>query len=145
MSPNCIARSRWSSTCTPASLGRGVCSTDHIADTIDYSLVRERLRKLLREHRFQLLEAFAEAIASVLLCEFGAHWVRVRVVKPNKFDDVAFVGVLIERSVPPGDRQTPARTEAAVLQLIGAGAAQDADRSPARFASRRLPPQLGAG
>jgi hypothetical protein len=48
-------------------------------------------------------------------------------VKPNKFDDVAFVGVLIERSVPPGDRQTPVRTEAAVLQLIGAGEPQDAD------------------
>lgn len=101
------------------------CDTDCIADTIDYSVVRERLRSLLRKHRFQLLEAFAEAIANMLLGEFGAEWVRVKVVKPNKFDDVTTVGVPIERSAPPGDRQSPARTEAAVLQLIGA--AQGAD------------------
>ena len=37
------------------------CDTDRIADTIDYSVVRERLRRLLAEHRLQLLEAFAES------------------------------------------------------------------------------------
>ena len=39
------------------------CDTDRIGDTIDYSVVRERLHRLLREHRLQLLEAFAEAVA----------------------------------------------------------------------------------
>src|SRR4029077_708488 len=32
------------------------CDSDRIEDTIDYSLVRERVVRLLREHRIQLLE-----------------------------------------------------------------------------------------
>jgi dihydroneopterin aldolase len=96
------------------------CSTDRIGDTIDYSVVRERLRTLLREHRLQLLEAFAETIADLLINEFGAAWARVKVVKPRKFDDVEAVGVIIER-VPGETRVRNVARGAAVLQLIGAG------------------------
>jgi 7,8-dihydroneopterin aldolase/epimerase/oxygenase len=94
------------------------CDTDRITDTIDYSVVRERLRRLLVEHRLQLLEAFAEAVADILLDEFGAAWVRVTVVKPNKFDDVKAFGVQIERSAAA--RPTQGRS-AAVLQLLATG------------------------
>lgn len=94
------------------------CDTDRIGDTIDYGVVCERLRRLLVEHRLQLLEAFAETIADILLREFGANWVRVKVVKPKKFGDVAAVGVQIERRAPPQDE--PSRA-AAVLRLIGSG------------------------
>ena len=94
------------------------CSTDRIGDTIDYSVVAERLRRLMREHKLQLLEAFAETVADILLTEFGARWVRVKVVKPKKFDDVDAVGVLIERR--PRAPVQP-RGTATVLQLIGAG------------------------
>jgi 7,8-dihydroneopterin aldolase/epimerase/oxygenase len=95
------------------------CDTDRIADTIDYGVVCERLRRLLVEHRLQLLEAFAECIAEILIGEFGAAWVRVKVVKPKKFSDVAAVGVQIERMAPaPEDK--PART-AAVLRLLASG------------------------
>ncbi len=94
------------------------CDTDQIADTIDYGVVRERLQRLLQEHRLTLLESFAETVAEILIGEFGAHWVRVVVVKPRKFDDVEAVGVAIERrraAEPAGGRGTP------VLSLIGAG------------------------
>jgi 7,8-dihydroneopterin aldolase/epimerase/oxygenase len=93
------------------------CDTDRIADTIDYSVVRDRLRTLLREHRLQLLEAFAETIAQMLIHDFGASWVRVKVIKPHKFDDLNAVGVQIERRAPPPD----ATRQATVLQLLGAG------------------------
>jgi dihydroneopterin aldolase len=73
------------------------CNTDEIADTIDYSLIRDRLRSLLCEHRFKLLEAFAQAIADLIIDHFGAAWVRVKVVKPHMFEDVEAVGVVIER------------------------------------------------
>ncbi len=98
------------------------CSTDRIGDTIDYSVVAERLRRLLREHKLQLLEAFAETVADILLNEFGARWVRVKVVKPKKFDDVEAVGVMIERNAA-ASAVMPAhqRGGATVLQLIGAG------------------------
>jgi len=92
------------------------CDTDRIGDTIDYGELRLRLTRLLAEHRVQLLEALAEQIAEITLHEFGAHWVRVKVAKPRKFDDVAAVGVQIERR-----RESPAGRGANVLSLIGAG------------------------
>jgi len=95
------------------------CVTDRIHDTIDYGVVRERLHRLLREHRVQLLEALAEAIADILLGEFGAGWVRVKVVKPRKFDDVAAVGVQIERRASAADNAP--HKGAAMLHLIGGG------------------------
>ena len=103
------------------------CDTDRIGDTIDYGVVCERLRRLLIEHRVQLLEAFAETIADILIGEFGASWVRVKVVKPKKFSDVAAVGVQIERVAPvPQDMRQDMRQDrpsraAAVLHLLGSG------------------------
>lgn len=96
------------------------CDTDRIADTIDYGVVTERLRRLLVAHRLTLLEAFAEEIAEILISEFGAHWVRVRVVKPRKFADVSAVGVQIERFAPEPE---PPRTghSSAVVQLLASG------------------------
>ncbi len=95
------------------------CDTDRINDTIDYGVVCERLRQLMVEHRLQLLEALAETIADILIGEFGARWVRVKVVKPKKFSDVSAVGVQIERVAPP-PAVRPAHN-AAVLRLLGTG------------------------
>jgi dihydroneopterin aldolase len=83
-------------------LGIGVpanraCTTDRIEDTINYAAVRSALHALLASHGVRLLEALAEAVARLLITEFGAHWVRVALAKPAKFDDVSAVGVQIER------------------------------------------------
>lgn len=96
------------------------CDTDRIADTIDYGVVAERLRRLLVEHRLTLLEAFAENIAEILIGEFGARWVRVKVVKPHKFSDVGAVGVQIERFAPEAPSPRPGHS-AAVVQLLASG------------------------
>ena len=94
------------------------CATDRIADTIDYAVLRQRLLRLLQEHRVQLLEALAEQVARIAIDEFHAHWVRVRIVKPRKFDDTAAVGILIERRrlAPSGHA-----ARSASLQLIASG------------------------
>ena len=99
------------------------CDTDRIGDTIDYGEVRQRLLRLLAEHTARLLEAFAEQVAQIALAEFGAHWVRVRVAKPAKFDDVQAVGVIIERhrEAPP----RPASAAGVVLARMGAGLVPD--------------------
>jgi dihydroneopterin aldolase len=99
------------------------CDTDHIADTIDYSVVHQRLSRLMVEHRIQLLEAFAEAIAEILIHEFGAAWARVKVVKPRKFDNVTAVGVQIERRAARVDVAPERKSQraASVLHLIGSG------------------------
>ncbi|WOD15344.1 dihydroneopterin aldolase [Paraburkholderia kirstenboschensis] len=73
------------------------CTTDRIEDTINYAAVRSALHALLESHGVRLLEALAEAVARLLITDFGAHWVRVSLAKPAKFDDVAAVGVQIER------------------------------------------------
>lgn len=96
------------------------CSTDQIGDTIDYGELRDALHDMLRSHRYQLLEAFAEAVAGLVLNRFGGHWVRVGVTKPGKYHDVDGVGVIIERRRSALD--TPSRKRSAeVLQLLGAG------------------------
>lgn len=99
----------------------GACESDRIVDTIDYATVRERLLRLFAEHRVQLLEALAETIAEILVCEFGAHWVRVVLAKPRKFEDLQAVGVAIERRI--GDFACPPLRQrgAPVLKLIGEG------------------------
>jgi len=94
-------------------------SSDQIGDTLDYGELRLRLHRLLAEHQVKLLEAFAEQIAHIVLHEFHAQWVRVRVAKPQKFDDVQALGVMIERRRDPAD--VPAPRSAPVLHLIGAG------------------------
>lgn len=97
------------------------CDTDRIGDTIDYSVVRTALHELLQTHRFRLLEAFAEGIAALLLNRFGAHWVRVGVTKPRKFDDVEGVGVVIERVRTAPPRRSQPSDSAEVLSLLGTG------------------------
>jgi len=97
------------------------CDTDRIGDTIDYGVVRERLHRLLAEHQLKLLEALAETVADILIGEFGASWVRVKVVKPRKFDDVQAVGVQIERVAPVGSPSPTVARTATVLQLLGTG------------------------
>jgi len=101
------------------------CSTDDIGDTIDYGVVRAALGELLQTHRYQLLEAFAEAIAGLLINRFGAHWARVAVTKPRKFDDVDGVGTIIERHRPAAPSPSPQRS-AEVLWLLGSGLVPDA-------------------
>lgn len=94
------------------------CDTDDIHHTIDYGALRTRLQQLMVDHGVQLLEAFAEQVAQVALYEFGAHWVRVRVAKPRKFEDTEAVGVMIERRRA---MSTDSNRTVATLRLIGAG------------------------
>jgi dihydroneopterin aldolase len=72
-------------------------ASDDIRDTIDYAMVVERLRAELAVRHFNLLEKLAEYVASLLLEEFGAVWVRVSIAKLGMLSGVRRVGVAIER------------------------------------------------
>jgi dihydroneopterin aldolase len=96
------------------------CTTDRLVDTIDYGRIREFLRDLLASHGHRLLEALAEEIAQRMLADFGAHWTRVAVAKPRKFDDVDAVGVVIERRRSAAHEPQDAG-ERSVLARLGAG------------------------
>lgn len=71
--------------------------SDDIDDTVHYVDVCDTVRRSLAEQRFQLLEALAEHVADLILQDFNALFVRVRVVKPGILPNVREVGVVIER------------------------------------------------
>lgn len=71
--------------------------TGELADAIDYAAVVARIRRFAREHRHALLERFAEALASLVLDEFGAQSVKLRVAKLGALPGVREIGVAIER------------------------------------------------
>lgn len=74
------------------------CQTDAIADTIDYGLVVKRLRETLTEHSFQLVEALAEHCCQLILREFSAQRVKIKVAKPGILPNLKALGVIIERA-----------------------------------------------
>ena len=73
------------------------CVTDEIADTIDYGLVVARLRDTLNEKSFKLVEALAEHLCQLIITEFKAPWVKIKVAKPGILPGVKSLGVVIER------------------------------------------------
>lgn len=74
------------------------CQTDAIEDTIDYGAVVQRIRQTLRDNSFKLVEALAEHICHIILNEFGAPWVKIKVAKPGIMPGLKALGVIIERS-----------------------------------------------
>lgn len=73
------------------------CQTDEIVDTIDYGVVVARIRQTLAERSFKLVEALAEHICQIIINEFGAPWVKIKVAKPGILSGLKALGVIIER------------------------------------------------
>ena len=71
--------------------------SDSIEDTLSYREIAKRISTFVTEARAQLVETLAEGVAQIVLQEFGASWIRVRVNKQNAVTDAADVGVVIER------------------------------------------------
>jgi dihydroneopterin aldolase len=74
-----------------------VFASDRVADCIDYDKAATRIRQIVAEERFNLVEALAERIARVLLDEFGAAWVKVSLAKLGILKNTGLVGVALER------------------------------------------------
>jgi dihydroneopterin aldolase len=71
--------------------------TGKLEDAIDYAAVVTRLRAFAANHPHALLERFAEVMASIVLDEFGAQSVKLRVAKLGVLPGVREIGVAIER------------------------------------------------
>jgi len=71
--------------------------TGELTDAIDYAAVVARIRTFGASHDHALLERFAEALASLVLDEFGAQSVKLRVAKLGALPGVREIGVAIER------------------------------------------------
>ena len=77
--------------------GDDVFRTGDFADALDYAAVVKRLQAFAADHPHQLMERYAQAIAELLMGEFGAPWVKVRVAKLAPLAGVKELGILIER------------------------------------------------
>lgn len=72
-------------------------ASDDFADALDYSAVVARLKEHAASHGCRLLERFAQQAADIVLGEFAATWVKVRVAKLGALPGVKEIGVAIER------------------------------------------------
>ena len=74
--------------------------TDDVADTVDYEQAANAIRALAASQHFRLVETLADRIATLLVKDFGAPWVKVSAAKIGILPNAKFVGVTIERRRP---------------------------------------------
>jgi dihydroneopterin aldolase len=77
---------------------RIAAASDAIAGTLNYEQLAKRLIDYVGGSRHQMVEALATAIGRIVICEFGAPWVKVSVAKPGAIGAAREVGVVLERS-----------------------------------------------
>jgi len=76
---------------------RKAAATEDLQHALDYKAVSKRVRSFVQESRFELVETAANAIAALIMNEFGVPWVQVRLAKPRAVTGSAAVGVVVER------------------------------------------------
>ena len=77
---------------------KSVFETGRIQDTIDYSAVVQRVKAVLSEERFGLVEKLADRVAQLVMDEFGSPRVTISVTKLGVLKEARRVGVRLERS-----------------------------------------------
>ncbi len=71
--------------------------SDNIDDALSYKTVAKRLIDFVEESEFELVEALAEKICSIIMEEFAVPWVKLTLHKPGAVRGSKSVGVIIER------------------------------------------------
>jgi dihydroneopterin aldolase len=74
------------------------CTSDELGDALDYAAVVHRLRGLLSDHPYHLLERLAEAMACVVLDEFHAPAVTLTVAKIAPLPGVKSIAIRLHRT-----------------------------------------------
>lgn len=80
---------------------RKAASSDNIDDTLSYKTVAKRLIAFVEDSEFELVEALAEKICTIIREEFEVPWVRLTLNKPGAVRGSKSVGVMIERGQKP--------------------------------------------
>ena len=68
-----------------------------IKDTVDYDLVADFIRHMVKETHFNLLESLVNNIADSILREFKVSKLRCTLYKPQAISDAETVGVTVVR------------------------------------------------
>lgn len=78
---------------------RNAGKSDRLGDTLDYSAVAERINEYCQSFQFELVEALADSVATLIMTEFSVPGLRLRVAKPEVMGNTIDVGVQISRGV----------------------------------------------
>ena len=77
---------------------RPAAAADAVSSALNYEPVAKRLVEFVGTSQYHLVESLADAVARIVINEFGAPWVRVSVAKPGAIPAAREVGIVIERS-----------------------------------------------
>lgn len=77
---------------------RRPAASDDIADTLDYKAISKRLIQFVSESSYGLVEALAEECCRIIIEEFPANRVRLKLSKLGAVRGARAVGVILERS-----------------------------------------------
>src|SRR5690606_2636887 len=77
---------------------RRAAATARIDDARNYRDVTTQLMAIAVRSQLPLVETLAEAVARIIVTEFGVPWARVSVAKPGAVQGSREVGVVIERA-----------------------------------------------
>ncbi len=78
-------------------LSRAGVGRDDLSRVVDYETIARSVRRVVGAGHVMLVETLAERLAEVCLADERVETVRIRVEKLDVFDDLASVGVEIER------------------------------------------------
>ena len=76
---------------------RAAGKSDALEQALDYEAVAARVAQAGVDSAFQLVEAFAEHLATLLLKEFKLHSIKLAVWKPAALPGAEAVGIVIAR------------------------------------------------
>jgi 7,8-dihydroneopterin aldolase/epimerase/oxygenase len=76
---------------------KAAARADEVEAALNYERLAERVLAFVGASQFKLVETLAEAIARIVVGEFGAQWVKVSVAKPGAIPRARDVGIVIER------------------------------------------------
>lgn len=76
-------------------------ASDDLSHALDYKAISKRIIAFVEQAEYQLVEALAEAVATLVREEFGVAWLRLTLSKPGALSAARDVGIVIERGVKP--------------------------------------------
>lgn len=76
-------------------------ASDQIADALDYAAISQQVITLVEASDYQLIETLAEAVANMIMQDFGVPWLRLCLSKPGAVTEADDVGVIIEAGARP--------------------------------------------
>ena len=76
---------------------RPAATHDDLSLALDYAVLAQSIQTFAAESQVQLVETFAERLATHVMQQFGVCWLRIRVTKPGVNQFGRHLGVEIER------------------------------------------------